>query len=452
MTSKQIIGMILTLIAVGCKDKEFVPVDFLTDPSVMPKVIYTFPVRNSTGPYDNFGTNISLRFNKIMDLSSLQRAVRIVSPAGDFRSDTIRVSSSGGDVVSVTPLPVNVNVPFLWKVDQTYTLRVDASARDVNGNTLSQPFEMTINPEPYFRVKSISPAGGMLVTTGAQIRIQFNSLVDTSMFSLITISPAVSGTWRFSGFNSFILDSSSIFFQPSGGGLASGTTYSLNVSGTATDKGGNSLVSGFSSAITTVPFAVVSTTPFNGASDISLLNTLYLQLNAAADTGTIRPAFAISPAVAGLIGYSSFRGATNTITFSPVVSFMESTTYNVTLDSTLMSAYGNHLTPFHFSFTTAPFKLLSTSPQDGATHISLHSSIGISASSFIDTSTIRSAFSINPPVEGTFIAADPGANFEFRPGVLQPFTVYTVTISTGLHSRSGAALQSAYAFSFATGN
>jgi hypothetical protein len=91
------------------------------------------------------------------------------------------------------------------------------------------------------------------------------------------------------------------------------------------------------------------------------------------------------------------------------------------------------------------------SPQNGSTEVGLQPYIYVYTSGPIDTSTIRTAFSISPAVSGVFYTYQQNA-FEFSPSAaLQPYTVYTVTISTALKSPTGVPLEAAYTSSFATG-
>src|SRR5258708_24301207 len=106
------------LCLLSCKDNTVSSEDLLNDPSVKPAVIYTYPGISSAGPYDNFGTSITVRFNKLMDQASIQHAVSFDSQVGDLLPDTGRASSSTGEIYSITPVVANPGVPFLWRVNK----------------------------------------------------------------------------------------------------------------------------------------------------------------------------------------------------------------------------------------------------------------------------------------------------------------------------------------------
>src|SRR5258705_7362462 len=82
----------LSLCSMSCTDTVVTPGEILTDPAVMPVVIYTSPQKNSAGPYSNFNATITVRFNKLMDPASLLHAIHFSSAAGDLLPDTATLS------------------------------------------------------------------------------------------------------------------------------------------------------------------------------------------------------------------------------------------------------------------------------------------------------------------------------------------------------------------------
>jgi hypothetical protein len=129
------------------------------------------------------------------------------------------------------------------------------------------------------------------------------------------------------------------------------------------------------------------------------------------------------------------------------------TTYTVTLSTSITSKSGVPLeSAYIFSFTTVPFKVTGSYPSDGETHFYTTGSIRVSTSYAFDTSTVRTAFNITPSVSGSFSMYSDQKNFYFNPLTpLEPYTIYSVTISSALQSKSGVPLVSPYTFTFATG-
>jgi hypothetical protein len=549
--------LVICFIAITCKETDtiYTPVETLTDPSVKPVVIYSFPGSNSIGPYSGFSSTITVRFNKLMDASTLQHAVHFISPIGDLLPDTSTISINQGDVASITPIRSNLLYPLLWKVGRSYILRIDSTAKDINGNRLSPSFELTFKPEPYFRVKTISPASGAVNVNTSTLQIAFNALVDPSIRSLVTLSPSGSGLWRYSSIGTGVYDSSIINFQNSSV-FTIGKCYTISIGNNAVDKNGNLLTGGFASSFTTIPFAVTSTSPSDGSAGVSLSllrisvafsdsidtstvpaalsitppiagsisylsnprvlyfnasntllpdtvytvkidtsirskshsrlaqpysfsfvtgsayagsssfyvnstspgngdttatsgTTIWIYFNTALDTASVRNAFGIVPAVDGLISFPY----SDVLSFSPIRYLATGTLYTITLAGSIKSKSGIALgSPYTFSFSTARFKIMQSYPSNGSTHISTGTYFSVSASDAIDTSTVRSAFSITPSVSGTFETYVGEYYFYFNPSTrLQPYTTYTVTISTALHSQSGTPAAAPYTFTFATG-
>ncbi len=550
MTARNLFFMLLAAFwLLSCKDNTVSPEGSLNDPSLKPAVIYSYPGVSSSGPYDNFGTSITVRFNKLMDQASIQHAVSFDTQVGDLLPDTGRATSSTGEVYSITPVLASPSTPFLWRVGKLYILRIASTAVDVNGNDLVPPFIMPFTPEPYFRVKSSTPANLSANVASNVFRLQLNAPVDTSFFSSIAISPPLPGRWRYTSVSSFGVDSSQILFQGLRT-LPAGTSYTLSIAGQAHDKYGNPLVGGFSSSFSTTPFGVINTLPSNSSANISLNTRLiYAAFTDSLDTATVRGGFSLTPPAPGYFIYSlderqfsyilqsnlsprtvytiridttlhsksgmkmpapyvatftttdfvvtstypstgdttvysrselniSFSGdidtasvraafsmspgvsglfdfvrSSNGFGFSPIADFVAGTTYTVTISTDLRSITGVHLSaPYTFWFKVAPFKVTGSYPQDGSTHVYRYNNISVYASDYIDTSTVRSSFSITPQTTGTLNLQPDGSYFYFVPDTAyQPLTVYTVTIAATLKSQSGATLQSPYTFSFATG-
>src|SRR5712671_473149 len=73
----------------------------LNDPHVHPVVVFTDPSGGGTGPFDSYN-QFQIRFNKYMDIASLKRAISFTSALGDVSIDTSSVSSSTGDLITVS--------------------------------------------------------------------------------------------------------------------------------------------------------------------------------------------------------------------------------------------------------------------------------------------------------------------------------------------------------------
>jgi hypothetical protein len=470
------IGVAATLILLmlsGCKGPEgpMGPagqgIESLSDPNIMPKVIYTYPPQNSIGPYENFYLSLGwiyagpepgfiapiyvsqfqVRFNKYMNISSLRRAIAITSPSGDIGVDTNYILSIGGDVFLINPVDSNGNRMSDWKIDQNYFFTISSVARDINNNPLQPPFSMSFMPEPYFRIRTTTPPNGAtnISPSSYSIMLNFNSPVDTSIFSSIQIVPPIFGQWYIS------YDTFSVYYS-SNQLLKNGTTYTVTVGSQAHDAYGNHLQQPFILTFRSLPFEISYTSPGNHASLVSPQQPVYIEFSAPVDTSTIRTAFSIRPTVAGQLNIYP----TAYFEFDHLTEYTLDTTYTVTIDTSLRSSEETKLaTPYTFSFRVAPFQVSSTYPYAGMTNFDRTSYIQVYCNALIDTSTIRSSYTLvdssHAPVSGTFVMDTNG--FIFTPS--SPLTanaIYTITIGTGLRSKQGSYLKGPLSIDFITGN
>lgn len=225
-------------------------IDLLTDPSIQPKIIFTSPPPNSMGPYEDFTYQLAVRFNKIMDRSSLRRSIRLSTPAGNLFVDTSSVRSLGGDIFSLNAVDSagrTYGTNPRWEIARVCTLAVSTGAADINGNHPGSAYSMTFEPEPFFRVKQVYPANGAAnLSQFTNVVLTFNSPVDSSVIPSLSIAPPVAGGWHplYGG------DSTTVSFSPDSV-FATGTIYTISVEMTARDVFLDSLRNRFSSTFST---------------------------------------------------------------------------------------------------------------------------------------------------------------------------------------------------------
>ncbi len=428
----------------------------LDDPGLMPAVVYTYPEMNSSGPYPDFYFSycefeycsfysmIQIRFNKFMDVTSVRRAVSLTSTFGDIRTDTNDVVALGGDVVMVTPNDTNgsrYNVRY--RVGEVYTLRIDSTARDVNGNHLTTPFTSTFVPEPYFRVTGISPDDGASgVNTALTARLSFNGEIDSSIFPFIRVEPPVAFqpqfSWRpnelYLSFNSF---------------LSNGTTYTVSVDSGAPDAAGHPLGSGFSASFTTAGFGISNYYPPDGGSGVSLTSRLEIAFSSRIDTASFRRAFSILPPIDGRLRLNTYGAYA---TFEPGGGWDELTTYTATVDTNLSSESGTKLdASFTWGFTTARFQISWSSPYNGSFSVTRYPYIEIHTNGPVDSLSIPGSVRLDPPVPLNAWRRGGETSFTLVPGeLLAPSTTYTLTVDTTLRTVRGARLSEPYTTSFTT--
>jgi methionine-rich copper-binding protein CopC len=455
MMSRSYLWMvILSIFAFSCKGPEGPAgppgdgANSLTDPAIQPSVLTTYPLNNSVGPYTDYSNRITVRFNKIMDRTSIKRAITLSSPLGDVLFDTTSVSAQNTDAFTLAPLDARGPLyHFIWKLGIPYSLKIDTTAFDVNGHHLHTAYTLSFTPEPYFRVTAIAPVNGSTeVSLNSNITLTFNNQVDSSIFSSIKITPPLSGHWAY--IPAFPApDSTQLRFAYLGALVDS--LYTVEIDTSAHDKYGNHFHTNFNSVFSTATFRSASTTPVNGSAGVSILSNIVVSFTAPLDTSTLAKAWSILPQVQGVIHFSS--GLVG-FTFVPSQRLLVNTTYTVTLSDSLASMGGNHLAqPFVFSFTTIPFQVNSSSPVDGSFNVALKPTITLTFSDFLDSSTIRSSVFLSPSVPLQFTVSDSSTSFTCTPvNGFASNTTYIVFVTTGVHSKRGDSLAIGYSFSFTT--
>ncbi|HUI31876.1 MAG TPA: Ig-like domain-containing protein [Candidatus Acidoferrales bacterium] len=462
----------------------------LSDSSIKPKVIFTLPADKSVGPFDiyNPGSGSSrpsfvLQFNKLMSTYSLKvgaitckgfdRPVVVIlhltsipviydkaqsaNRTGTTESvDTQHRSNkpeSYDDVLefdifdSLTYETGYGGVQMRYAVGKTYTVTIDTSLEDINGNHLQTSYTFSFTPEPNFRVIYSFPAAGQTnvnILNGQYMEVMFNSPLQASALSQITITPTLKGKWSFYNGDSTVASFSSI------DAMKYNTAYSIAIPAGVGDNYGHQLVSNYSSGFTTTPFQVQSVSPTDGSTNVSSTTEVYFSMTGGIDTSTIRSAFTISPSTTGTLYYSG-NGPTD-FYFMPAPGFAFNTKYTLTLSTALRATDGTYLSaPFSASFTTQAFQVTSTSPSDGSINVPSSQNIYVYLNGPIDTSTVRSAFSISPNIAGYFTDYYGSDYFEFTPyNGFSMGTNYTVSISTALKALNATPLPSDYTFSFST--
>ncbi len=432
----------------------------LMDPAIMPAVISTMPADRSTGPFQLYAPGLSsqpnfvIQFNKLINTLALRPTT--VTVQGFTRPQNVRLYQIYYPIFSrprgVLNGPYDNVLAFIiydsasysrtpYHIGSSYTITIDTSLVDINGNHLQQQSHFSFTPEPYFRSTYLYPAdGSMNVSRSVYPTVTFNSPVDTSIRSSLHISPAVSGVWQIQSYDSMtaIFQFSTLFSY--------GTLYTISVDGNAHDAEGHPIHAGASAQFRTVNFTVGYVSPPNGSTDVSPSANIYASFNGPVDTGSIRAAFSISPPVRGLLLLSSYS-----VSFYPDSGFNPSTQYTATFSTALMSIDSVHLAaPYTWSFTTDQFQITYTYPTSGEIDVYRYNALQVAFNARIDTASIRPAFHISPPVGGTFSFGDSYILFYPYPS-LAPLTTYTVTVDSTVRTQSGRTLGSPYTFSFKTG-
>lgn len=434
----------------GCKEEVVVyGPDMLADPRVSPKVVFTYPPMNSTGPYETWGTYpypsyvILVRFNKLMDPVAAGRSFRFRStnrPAGlrlsgDYYSTvkedfTLTPSDSGS--WSLTPP----------RIGEVFTLSASEPIVDVNGNVFPAVVLGEFQPEPFFRIMGTTPAAGEpLNYRVGWLLLRFNSKVDTSICRYITTDPPARSSWSFS------YDSTQLTLYV--GSMALAASYTLTVGAGAHDQWGNALSSPFSASFPSESFRRIYAEYQTDTLDVELYRSFGVNFSLPIDASTLAGAFHITPDIEDALRLSA---SSSFLAMEPQADYAPRTRYVVRIDTTLRSLNGLRLdTPASFSFTTGGFRVLGTSPRAYETGVGTSVDIHVSFSGRLDTSTVRRAFSISPPTEGMLVSRVGYIGITFLlADTLRSSMEYAVKVDTSIRSEGGAQMDVPYTFRFMT--
>lgn len=442
--------------------------DNLSNPAILPRVIFTYPSDNAVGPFDIYtpGTvdapHFLVRLNKLIRLSSLSDSsvsiegfsfpvipilyreyyyVRDASPSGFLFDDVLafRVYQAGQYVY---------NGSARYEIGARYTVHIRQPLFDINGNMLAEPASFTFTPEPRFRITGFSPDTTTQISAPiTNVTLTFNSPVDESIYQYLRFSPdAPEGSWSIMPY----YDSVTVMYrtyEP----FPLNTAHTLTVDGDAHDSRQHAL--GIPAAIrfTTIPFSVTQTYPPDGSINVSPASTVTFMTNGTLDTSTVRGSLVLTPPLPWNV---NLLHNSNSFSINAVEEFIPSTTYTLRLSSGIRTTSGDPLTgDTSMTFTTEPMQISGVVPYDFQTSVSRTTKVNFTANVYLDTSTVRGSLSIEPAVAGRInISSYPTRSFEFEPTqVLAANTVYRITVSATLMSKSGVTLHKTFRSSFKTG-
>jgi hypothetical protein len=163
------------------------------------------------------------------------------------------------NALTITPATVPI---FLWPADNdlvlytggplraltTYTVHIDATARDLDGTPLAGPFEFSFGTEAV-AIRGTSPSNGQVFvdfSTNLRVYLSFSTyIVRSTLAQAWSIVPAANGQFIWS-------DNTSVSFEPNAP-LAPNTKYTVTISGAMQDLHGSTLASPYSFAFVTRP-------------------------------------------------------------------------------------------------------------------------------------------------------------------------------------------------------
>lgn len=278
-----------------------------------------------------------------------------------------QVNVGANSVVTVSLDQPNNNVVdygfrFEPTVDFSQALTADKkgySLRPTSGFAQGQTYQLVITkqvgaaePTEIRRVKfqtafppgiaSYAPQGNSVLATTSEIKIVFsNPMVQSEVLAHLTLTPAVSGGWRW-------LDDKTVAFAASEK-LALATTYTVKLGAGVHAQSGS-----VTDAETRVSFStlgrvkVSAFSPANKASGRPLGSPIHVTFDQAVDQASAESLFVFEPSTAG-----SFSWSGNQLAWQPTAALSYNSSYRVTIKAGVKSVNGlNSDQAFSAQFTT----------------------------------------------------------------------------------------------------
>ncbi|MBI5471702.1 MAG: Ig-like domain-containing protein [Ignavibacteriae bacterium] len=230
-----------------------------------------------------------------------------------------------------------------------------------------------------------------------------------------------------------------------------GRQVSIRIDTSITDINGRHLAQPVIFTFNAEPtFRLVSMTPENGSTNVRYGQRVTLYFNSKLSS-SIFSALHINPQVDGRWMFYEYSRDSSTVIFMPARPFAFGSTCAVNVNAGARDAFGNVIAgPIAGSFSMVSFRVISAYPSDGSTNNGLNNSIRVELSGPLDTSSVRAAFTISPPITGSLYLYN-SSYFYFNPSAqLQPSATYRVTLSSSVRASDGTTFSAPFSFSFTT--
>ncbi|MFZ1156261.1 MAG: Ig-like domain-containing protein, partial [Candidatus Sulfotelmatobacter sp.] len=406
---------------------------------------------------------VQLQFSKPVDPWTVTSATfQAINPAGVPVPGSVATSADG---LTATLTPSGQMDSFT-----TYYVQATTGITDVEGHGLSS-FESAFTTGSTTNTSAptvliVSPANGAN-NVPANVRVDLaisaplsSASVGSSAVVVSAGGVAVPGTVTLGSGGTVLTFASTNL-------LAASTAYTVTASG-FTDQAGNAVVP-FTSSFTTGTSAVANTTaptvvsvsPMNGATAVSVSSPIVLTFNEAVDATTVNDTTApIAVNGAVLAGGYALDGTGTVVTFTPLSPLPGNMTVTVQVNSGLLDLSGNSSNAFSSTFTTGtgtdtitPVVTLVT-PQNGATGIGPNAVAVLTFSKSLNPGTINTNnFALL--ADGNPLAISISTSADNQVVTLTPYglpvsSTITVLVTNGVTDLSGNVLAS-FQSQFTTG-
>jgi len=238
----------------------------------------------------------------------------------------------------------------------TYTVTLDAGVTDLSGNPLANApvtwtFTTVTDTSPPVVSNRVPIQGANNVSPDTVVMASFDEDVIGVSGSTFTLTPGGGSVFYDAASQTATLFPSTT--------LATGTTYTVTLSGGITDRAGNPLFPlpqswNFTTKADATPPTATLTTPTNGATGIAKTTPIVVLFDELVTNVSTQTFHVYAPSPVSVPGTITSAMGGREYTFTPFMPLPANTTITVTLTSGITDNTGNALVPVTSSFTTAP--------------------------------------------------------------------------------------------------
>jgi hypothetical protein len=430
-----------------------------------PTVISSLPASGATNVA--IDVPLTVTFSEPMDGTTLTTSTM-----------TLYLSSSFVPVPGIVTYNVGTNTAAFYpnaplSYFTGYTLWISPGAKDLAGNGLTTTVGVAIitmqQPDPTVpAVSNVSPSNNAVdVLVDTKVVVTFNKPMNASTINSSTFTVTPPGGSPVAASVSYDDVANKATLSPSSQ-LAFNMAYTVNVSSGVEDITSNGLTA-FTSTFTTVkdPDAdlptIISSVPANGATNVAANEPLSVTFSEAMDPATVTTAsisLRVTASSANVAGAVTYNTGSNTATFIPSSQLAYSTKYTWDILGSASNLAGRRIANTAIIFTTmadpTPPTVVSVSPSDGATGVSVSTSVSILFKGPMNSSTINSSTILIAPNGGSAIPATVTFNASSNIATLTPSTAlnnattYRLAITTGVQGSNNVSLASQVNTAFTT--
>jgi hypothetical protein len=305
----------------------------------------TAPIRVSSSPKDDDTgvsphTRIRISFNTYMETESVESAFKMV----DSELEDVM-----GDIVWLGPNGMEFRPSSALALNEDYAVTIDATASDIHGAKLSEPYQFSFTTEP-IRISSSPGDNQTWVSPVVIVRMTFNTDMDmgsvSSAFKMVDSElNEVTGNHSWAGF-------SRMEFAPHVA-LATNEKYTATIDTSARTTQGTKLLEPYQFSFTTQPVIIVSTSPKHRETWVFPYTTIKIYFNTDMDTESVISAFEMVDSEQNEITGTFVSTDPGRVEFLPDSILAPGEVYTVTIAASAADMYGKTLiTPYSFWFKT----------------------------------------------------------------------------------------------------